>query len=325
MSSARVPPEPAFPDEYTTATRAWLDARFAGCDEHGVYQPHQPIYGFEHSRELGLLVDYSRLYRVLRVLSRISFTTLLEVGAAEGMLAHLARQLFDAEIETCDLSAAVCARAREIFAPLRATPADVHSLPFADDELDVVVCMETLEHVSDPRLAVSELVRVARRAAVITVPHQSLAEVERERIADVPHRHLHAFAPGDIDDWADGHRAVVTRMLCPWLRAPFVLVEARPLSATATSAAGRLLRTLYQAARPMLRRALGPRAAGALMRLDDPLVRLSRRFDGMLVAILKDPACWLEAPRRAVSPLDVLSLSVPPHRIAVSPDATPPV
>jgi SAM-dependent methyltransferase len=41
---------------------------------------------------------------------------------------------------------------------------------FEDDFVDNVVCMETIEHVSDDARAVAELCRVARKRIVITVP-----------------------------------------------------------------------------------------------------------------------------------------------------------
>ena len=42
-------------------------------------------------------------------------------------------------------------RANEIF-KLKATPVDIHNLPFKDNEFDVVICSETLEHVTESKL-----------------------------------------------------------------------------------------------------------------------------------------------------------------------------
>jgi SAM-dependent methyltransferase len=50
--------------------------------------------------------------------------------------------------------------------------ADVVNLPYADGSFDVVVCSEVLEHVSDNKAAVTELVRVLKPGGelVVTVP-----------------------------------------------------------------------------------------------------------------------------------------------------------
>lgn len=50
--------------------------------------------------------------------------------------------------------------------------ADVHDLPYPDGSFDLVVCTEVLEHVADPPVALRELRRVARDAAILTVPHE---------------------------------------------------------------------------------------------------------------------------------------------------------
>lgn len=49
---------------------------------------------------------------------------------------------------------------------------DVTRLPFADESFDVVMCCEVLEHLDDPAAAIAELRRVARRALVLSVPHE---------------------------------------------------------------------------------------------------------------------------------------------------------
>jgi ubiquinone/menaquinone biosynthesis C-methylase UbiE len=51
--------------------------------------------------------------------------------------------------------------------------ADAHCLPFKDDANEVVVCSETLEHVSDYKKAFSEFVRVTQKSGYLclTVPN----------------------------------------------------------------------------------------------------------------------------------------------------------
>jgi SAM-dependent methyltransferase len=61
----------------------------------------------------------------------------------------------------------------EGIAPMAGTEfhaAKVEELPFADGEFDTVVCTHLLEHLLEPRKAVAELRRVARRRLIIVVP-----------------------------------------------------------------------------------------------------------------------------------------------------------
>jgi len=52
--------------------------------------------------------------------------------------------------------------------------ASVFHLPFRDASFDVVGCFEVLEHQPEPLAALRELARVARRAVVLSVPHEPL-------------------------------------------------------------------------------------------------------------------------------------------------------
>lgn len=50
----------------------------------------------------------------------------------------------------------------------------VYDLPFADASFDLVCCLEVLEHLDDPAAALSEICRVAKDKALISVPREPL-------------------------------------------------------------------------------------------------------------------------------------------------------
>lgn len=296
-------------DGYTSRARKWLDARFRHDARGGRYNAHQPIYGFDEARTAGLLRDYVRLYRVLSALSELSFETLLDVGGAEGMLAVLARDLLGADVHVSDLSSEVCERASEIFG-LEVTPADIHALPFADESFDVLVCAETLEHVFDPEIAVKELLRVARRAVVISVPHESPSLIERNRCLGEPHAHIHAFDRHSFDRWKPRGGAVhALGIMSPAFRIPLALLESRSLSSETAARVGRHATDLYARSRALLRKLPAWHLATLALSLDELACCAFKKHDGVLAVLLKDPRALCGA-RVQVRARDVLTFAV---------------
>ena len=183
-------------DEYTKKTKAWLDERFKLCDDQGIYYAHQPIYGFNKGHcenpQYFVLTRYVVTFQIMKALSHLEFHSLLDVGGAEGYKAALVREIFGAEVKNSDLSEEACKRAKEIF-HINSEPVDIHNLPYEDNEFDVVVCSEALEHVKDVNKAISELLRVADKAVVITVPHDSKEYIENNIKIHRMHGHIHIF------------------------------------------------------------------------------------------------------------------------------------
>lgn len=299
-------------DEYTRGTRAWLDERFRLVDADGVYHAHQPIYGFRagHS-EPGLLDRYVRTYQIMQALAHLRCQSLLDVGAAEGYKAYVAQQLRGVQALSVDLSPEACRRAREIFG-LGAAAADICRLPFAAGAFDVVLCSETLEHVPAWRDATAELLRVARTAVVITVPHEPTLAIDADGPGE-PHAHLHRLDLASFDYVAKeyGVRVLRQKLLGSLLHVPRLVLEADARPHFARRGARRLFATAYYAAFPALRRLLGARAAAALIALDQPAARFSATFDAMLFVLLKEPAAWLTRPALPVSSLRLVRSTMP--------------
>ncbi len=103
--------------------------------------------------------------------------SVLDVGCGEGVLtAQWARRLDPGRVVGIDLSdpklaAEWALRDRENL-EFRAMAAE--QLEFADGEFDLVAATEVLEHVPDPERVLAEMARVARRALIVSVPHEPL-------------------------------------------------------------------------------------------------------------------------------------------------------
>jgi SAM-dependent methyltransferase len=308
-------------DTYTEETRAWLDRRFAETSPDGVYTAHQPIYGFDAGHcEPSLLPRYVRTLEIMRALARLRFGSCLDAGAAEGYKAELVRRLFGAEVVATDLSEKACERAREIFG-LTARSADLHDLPFEDGEFDVALCSETLEHVSDFRSALSELLRVSRTAVVITVPHESRDRVEENRSSGEPHAHINSFDVDTLDFLERGSRlrVIAQPIVSPLTAAAAGLVEGAPRELREPAEHHRnwnRLARVNNAVAPVTARLFGPRAESALLELDGPACRRLGMHRALLFVVLKEQSTWSERPWRKVSAREIVSFSVPLHYLS---------
>lgn len=303
-------------DTYTLKTQAWLDERFRETDQNGIYRAHQPIYGFRRGPcEFGQVSRYIRTYHILRALSRLRFQTLLDVGAAEGFKAAVARDIFGIEPTCSDLSGEACKRCEEIF-KIRAVPADVHELPFKDAEFDVVLCSETLEHVTDYKKAAAELLRVSSKAVIVTVPHEPEEHTEANAAAELPHAHIHSFDTTSFDYLKpQGLNVHAFKVHSKKMAIPAVVVDALPVQHTDRWKFPKVVTWGYNLATPLFRVLFGKRAAAYLMRRDEEICQTSPTYEGLLFVLLKDPSAWRGDDTAPFSPMQLLNFAVPRHSL----------
>jgi SAM-dependent methyltransferase len=110
-----------------------------------------------------------RMLRNLRVAVGSTSDTWVDVGVGEGLA-------LEAMGTDAQLLVAVEYRSDKLALALRRLPrasgirADAGMLPFTDDSVDVVTCLEVLEHLEAPEQAVGELARICRSRCVVSVP-----------------------------------------------------------------------------------------------------------------------------------------------------------
>ncbi len=185
-------------DDYTEKTRRWLDKRF-NLYSNDVYLPNQPIYGLSKLRERQ--EEYVRSIHILVRVNRLNFNSFVDVGCAEGYMAAIVCGLYGSRVFGAELSGVALKRAREIY-DLDGFASDVHSLPFKDDAFDLVLCSEVLEHLPDPEKAVSELLRIAKDALLITTPKARSKQEQKRHFENLdpqePHAHINYFTQDEM-------------------------------------------------------------------------------------------------------------------------------
>jgi 2-polyprenyl-3-methyl-5-hydroxy-6-metoxy-1,4-benzoquinol methylase len=138
--------------------------------------------------------------------------SILDVGCGEGILTtRWAEQLGEGNVVGVDLDDEKLTRewAKRTRANLEFRALDVGvGLPFADGEFDLVSAIEVLEHVPGPERLVAEMVRVARRHVLVSVPREPLWRTLN--VARGAYVGQLGNTPGHVNHWS---RSAFLRML----------------------------------------------------------------------------------------------------------------
>ena len=121
---------------------------------------------YAHDTEKGNLTNSIQMSRVNWMASQIpAGCKALDVGCNSGSMARLVQ----AEWHGVDVSLHLVNEANKV---MRAQVAEAENLPFPDNEFDVVVLGEILEHVFSPEDVMDEAVRVSKGTVIGTTPHE---------------------------------------------------------------------------------------------------------------------------------------------------------
>jgi len=97
---------------------------------------------------------------------------MLDAGCGEGMTFYQLGELLPENVAGFDINPECVAFARERFPSAHLSQEDIYNLPYEEGRFDLVLCMEVLEHLSEPEAAIRSLKRVASRRLIFSVPHE---------------------------------------------------------------------------------------------------------------------------------------------------------
>ncbi len=113
------------------------------------------------------------LAEVARLVAARSPRRVLEVGCGEGVVMRYLRDRHQGlHIDGVEPDARVLEVARTRNPGSRLVQGDVYALGIATNAYDLVLCLEVLEHLADPGLALAEIRRVAQYGCILSVPHE---------------------------------------------------------------------------------------------------------------------------------------------------------
>lgn len=129
----------------------------------------------KYADDAGRLTRFAlaRFYATMgRLLGEVEADTVLDAGCGEGhILSQFLRgrysQVYGLDLDWQRLRYAYDERACRMI-----WQANLHALPLPSNAVDLVIALEVLEHVGHPERAMSEIHRVTRRYAMLSVPNE---------------------------------------------------------------------------------------------------------------------------------------------------------
>lgn len=97
----------------------------------------------------------------------------MDAGCGEGFIDNiLLENIGDISIKGLEYTKEALHIAKEMNPQVEYIQGDICDMPFDDNSVDIVICTEVLEHLKQPEKAVGELLRVAKKCVLITVPNE---------------------------------------------------------------------------------------------------------------------------------------------------------
>jgi ubiquinone/menaquinone biosynthesis C-methylase UbiE len=149
------------------------------------------------------------LKTLLESVELVEANTCIDLGTGEGLLlSHLKTQFPSMQIISSDISYRMQIIAKKNNS-LQGVVASAEMLPFANETVDLVTACEVLEHLHQPKQALTEIRRVTRRFCILSVPREPLWRVMNlARFSYVRHW---GNTPGHVQHWSkDGFVRLVS-------------------------------------------------------------------------------------------------------------------
>lgn len=134
------------------------------------------------------------------MLRTTSINSVLDVGCGEGVSMQATSRVLPAiKLVGFDLDYRRVKIGRLTEANANLFVGNTHNIPFSNSSFDFVLCLETLEHVGEPEIAIGEIARVTSRYALFSVPNEPWWRLGN--MARLKYLTKFGNTPGHINHW----------------------------------------------------------------------------------------------------------------------------
>jgi len=126
-----------------------------------------------HKNPIQRLLLWNFFRHLVNLTATKKVDSILDVGCGEGFtLNRLKEHGIGKKLEGLEYSKDAIALGKKLYPGIKIIHGSVYELPYEDNSFDLVLCTEVLEHLEEPAKALKELVRVAKKYLVISVPNE---------------------------------------------------------------------------------------------------------------------------------------------------------
>ena len=149
---------------------------------------------------IGKLFVKNFLNSVVKTIRPLNIETVLDAGCGEGFtLARLQKEKIGKSYEGIEADDSAIELGKKLYPRLNIQKGDIYRLPYKSNSFDLVVCTEVLEHLTEPRKAYRELLRVSKKYVLLSVPNEPFFTIQRMgRLQNLRHFGAH---PEHIQHW----------------------------------------------------------------------------------------------------------------------------
>lgn len=106
-------------------------------------------------------------------MAKVNIGRILDAGCGEGFtLKRLKEKNIGNYHEGIDILRTAIKLGRELNPDIKFSLGNIYHLPYENNSFDLVLCNEVLEHLSNPKAALKEIIRVSKKYCLISVPNE---------------------------------------------------------------------------------------------------------------------------------------------------------